>query len=198
MLTLEHSRIRLEQPDGRAVYTRNTTLADFCFVAARACALADPTYALRYCYVEFENVAAPNDAVVLPSVSATNPAHGRPYYAGLGGSSVRDYLRIPLVAAPILQNTPELAAYFASRPGAGHVALLSAQTAGTAGVGGRVFSHAVNSKVFGVAVVAAPAPQDPTQDVVVLRAYYAAEFQQLKLSTGQIAVTIETPFGLPA
>lgn len=196
MLKLEHSLISLTQPDGRQVRTRNTTLPDFCFVAARCCALADPAYALRFCYVEFENVASPSTAVTLPSVDPTNPAHARPYYAGLAGSSVRDYLRVPLVAAPVLQNTPELATYFAARPGAGHIALLTSQTSGAVGVGGRAFSHTANSKVFGVAVVAAPVPQDPTQDVVVLRAYYAAPQQQLKLAAGQIAITIETPFGL--
>jgi hypothetical protein len=196
MLILQHSLITLAQPTGARVSARNTTLPDFCFVAAKCCALADPAYALRFCYVEFENVAAPNDAVTLPTVDPTNPAHGRAYYAGLGGSSVRDYLRVPLVAAPILQNSSELAPYFAGRPGAGHVALLMSQTAGTTGVGGRPFNHTVNSKVFGVAIVAAPVPSDPTQDVVVLRAYYAAQYQQLKLAAGQIAITIETPFGL--
>jgi len=195
-MRLEHSLIRLTQPDGRSVITRNTTLADFCFAAARCCALRDQNYALRYCYVEYENVASPSTPVVVPSVTATNPDHARPYYDGLALSASKDYLRVPLTAAPTLAAAPSFAAYFSQRPGDGNIALLQAQTAGTAGVYGRAFSDTANSRVYGIAIAAAPVPQDPTRDIVVLRAYYAAGQQQLKLASGQIAISVETPFGL--
>ena len=63
-----------------------------------------------------------------------------------------------------------------------------AQTAGTSGVHGKPFSDTNNSKVFGMALVAAVDELDPTKDIIISRFYLPTTQQQLKAPNTQIGV----------
>ena len=118
--------------------------------------LAAQDYAVNTMYMEFTNG-------VVPSITP-DPADGRSYYAALdSGLSASDYLRIPLGASATLSSTDALkfetnkATFFAMSTGS------------TAGMGGHLFG--TSSKVYGVALVAAPDPSDASQDIVFSRSY---------------------------
>jgi hypothetical protein len=68
------------------------------------------------------------------------------------------------------------------------------QTSGTAGVHGKVFSHAVNSKVFAAALVATPVFSDRTKDVIFARTVLSAENQVTKEASSQIGITWDIAF----
>ncbi|GAH13874.1 unnamed protein product, partial [marine sediment metagenome] len=55
-------------------------------------------------------------------------------------------------------------------------------------------SNAMNSKVYGVALVASPDTDAPSRDVIISRAYYSAAEQQLKQASGQIVVSWKLKF----
>jgi hypothetical protein len=61
-------------------------------------------------------------------------------------------------------------------------------------VHGRPFSDGVHSKVFGVALAAAPVATDPSQDVLFSRSYYQPQDQVPKVPSGQIGVQYPMTF----
>jgi hypothetical protein len=131
-------------------------------------------------YLEYEN----NGGVAV-SAPAFDRSGGRDYYDGLGLSATRDYLRVPLTAQTFESSDDDL------YPG-GNLLTVFAQTAGVEGVNGKTFSHTVQSRVFGGALVATPEFSDPTQDVVFSRFYYdVASNQLVKLAGSQIGLTWE-------
>lgn len=140
-------------------------------------------YKIGGMYIEFENVADPNDPVVAPSFGREE-ADGVEYYNGLSGSPNRDYLRVPLIAATM--NTSD-----ATKFPKGNVPTFFAQTSGVVGVHGKPFSDVNNSKVFGAALVATIDEDDHTQDLVFSRFYMPSNEQQVKLSTSQIGIEWE-------
>lgn len=151
---------------------------------------------IRKLYIEFENVADPEDEVSVPAVDAMDPAHGTPYYTALSFSSTRDFLRVDLQAAPLLGVAEGYEDYFDT--GDGNLLRLFAQTAGTVGFHGRTFADSSNSKICGIAAVVAPSESDQTRDIVIARSYYDAGDQILKPSGAlQVGVTLELPFVLP-
>ena len=118
--------------------------------------LAGRDYAINTMYMEFTN----GD---VPSISP-DPADGRSYYAALdGGSSDSDYLRIPLNNEPSLSSTDD------SKFETNKVTFLGMSTGQTAGRGGKLFGS--TSQVYGVALVAAPDPNDASKDIVFSRSY---------------------------
>lgn len=135
-------------------------------------------YGIGGMYIEFENVASPGDPVSAPTVTR-NADEGVEYYNALSGSGDRDYLRVPLIASSLgisdATNFPK-----------GNEPSFFAQTTGVEGVHGKTFSDAVNSTVFGGALVAFVDETDPTQDLVLSRFYAEVASQQVKLSTGQV------------
>jgi len=179
-------RILLFGPDGKLLErSPNTQMVTSGFAEARALGLGDATYKISKVYVEFENNAG---AVTPPTFVNTE---GRSYYTGL--VAPRDYLRVDLLGAPQLSIVPGYAAYFTAGVSGNRLTFL-AQTAGSAGENGVGFSNALNSTVFGVALVAAPDDSDKSKDVIVARGYYAVANQLKKPSGGQLTIGWELDF----
>lgn len=125
-------------------------------------------------YIEFDNSGVPVSPVPTIDRSA-----GLSYYNSL--SAPRDYLRVPVSA------TDEASSDEALFPD-NNIAEFWAQTAGTVGVHGRLFSDAANSRVYGGALVVTPDPDDSTQDIVFSRFYFASANQLDKVVGSQIGL----------
>jgi len=139
-------------------------------------------YKIGAMYVEFENNGGV--AVTPPTPLA---AEGKSYYDGLLTHPTRDYLRVPATA--VLLDSTDAALY----PGGNRLTVI-AQTAGVAGVHGKIFSDTVSSRVYGGALVSTPDYGDQTQDLVYARFYYAAASQMVKLASSQLWVRRELVF----
>ena len=183
-----------DQPD-QIRWTHNAALASWGYAAAQALSLGGWQWRLRKIYIEFENVLAPNNAVSVPTVDPHNPTHALTYYTNLSSSSTRDYIRADLLGTPLLAAAPGYTSYFTGNQG--NLLRLFAQTGTGVGIHGKNFNDTANSKVCGSALVVAPVESDPTQDIVVARAYFQPTDQLLKVPGMQIGVTWETPFILP-
>jgi hypothetical protein len=133
-------------------------------------------YNISALYIEFENQAAPELPI---SVAPFSRDIDIGYYNSLVDSSSRDFLRIPLSIEPALSVS---AGYEGNLPinQQGNQLTFFVQTAGTAGVYGKTFSHLVNSKVFSAALVAAPVFSDRTKDVIFARTVFAPSNQVTK------------------
>lgn len=140
----------------------------------------DPTgkpWYLSTVYIEFENNGGA--AVTVPTPTEDS---GISYYDSLALSSTRDYLRVPVIATILESSDEDL------YPG-GNIVRYLAHTSGTAGVNGKPFSSAQQSRVYGAAMVATPVDGDHTQDVVYSRVYYNSPSDQfIKTATTQIAM----------
>ena len=66
----------------------------------------------------------------------------------------------------------------------GNLLTIFAESAGTAGVHGKAFSNAADSRVFGGALVAFPDEADPTQDRIFSRFYFDDADSQLDKLVG--------------
>lgn len=178
-LTRGRARLCLVYPDRRLVYPHpyqdNLVLYSWATIAANLLALGNAAYKIAAMYIEFDNSGAP---VAAPVYDRTG---GISYYQGLSTSAVRDYLRVPIIAATVTSDNPTL------YPG-GNLMTFFAQTAGTAGVQGKTFSDVANSRVIGAALVATPNFADATQDQVYSRIYFSTSNQQAKLPTSQVGV----------
>lgn len=161
------------------------------YIAAKAIGQGDGNFRIRGFYIEFENVALPGDPVSAPVSFSVND--GIEYYQNLTGD--RDYLRVPLAGVPTIQVPAGMESIFAE-PGQGNRILLFAETAGSVGVNGLPFSDAVNSKIYGLAIIAAPDWNDPSQDLVFARGYYQESQQKLKSAGTQIGVSWQHTFSL--
>lgn len=160
----------------------NLLLYSWGFAVAKTLGVGDVTYKVSSAYLEYANVASPSDAVSVPSYTR---ADGLSYYNGLAAG--RDFLRVALTGTPTIDASPGYESYFISGVSGNRVTFVL-QSAGTAGVLGRPFSDANNSKACGIALVATPAPADRSQDVIVARGYFAVPDQPLKLAGSQIGV----------
>jgi len=138
-------------------------------------------------YIEFENMADPSDPVAVPTFDRDE---GIDYYNDLASSSVRDFLRIPLVAAPAISIAAGYDGSFIDGV-TGNVMTFFAQTGGTQGFHGKTFSDSTNSKVFGAALVAMPNFSDQSRDLVFARTYLDVAGQIPKSPSSQIGVTWE-------
>lgn len=147
-------------------------------------------YNISALYIEFENLANPATAV---DVSVFDRDLNINYYNSLVDSSSRDFLRIPLTLEPAGSVS---AGYEANLPIEQQLNKLTffVQTAGTAGVFGKTFSHLVNSKVYAAALVAAPRYDDRTKDVIFARTIFTAENQVTKEASSQIGITWDVAF----
>lgn len=162
----------------RSRYKHNDILYEWGAMIGNLLLRKGPQYGVGGMYFEFENTASPGDPVVAPAVSR-DADQGVEYYDGLALSSDRDYLRVPLIAGRLEISD-------AVRFPKGNETVFFAQTSGTEGVHGKPFSSAVNSTVFGGALVAFVDPEDPTQDLILSRFYQDVSEQAVKLSTTQI------------
>lgn len=171
----------------------NSWMDTWGYLACKGLGQGDMGYAINAAYVEYANVANPADAAAIPSFLTSD---GRSYFDGLAATPDRDYLRIPLRVTPAIGVAPGFEASFG--PGQGNVLTVYGQTAGTVGANGKPFSAAANSKVCGVALVAAPVLADRTRDVLFSRGYYAAPKQQLKAPNGQFGFEYDLTFVIEA
>ena len=184
----ERSPAGLLVPRGRLCVCRNIQMVTSCFAIAKALGLGDVTYKINKMYVEFENTAG---TVTAP----TYDKYGlRTYYPNL--AAPKDYLRLDLLGAPTLGIATGYTAYFTAGVDGNQLTFL-AQTAGSAGQNGVTFSNALNSTVYGVALVAAPDDADITQDVIVSRGYFSAANQLKKPAAGQLVLSWEIDFTPP-
>lgn len=165
---------------------RNLLLYTWGYVAAKCVGQGDATFKVAAAYLEYENVTNPSDAVSVPSYGR---ADGLSYYDGLGAN--RDFLRVALAGTPSIDVSPGYESYFTT---GGNRVTFDLQSSGTAGVLGRPFSDANNSKACGVALVATPSPADRTQDVILARGYFDVADQPLKLAGSQIGVRWKVSF----
>jgi hypothetical protein len=157
---------------------KNLTLFEWAGVVGKLLTQGDINFKIGGMYLEFENVADPDDPVSIPTFDRTG---GLSYYQGLASAPTRDYLRVPLIAAN-LTSTDEV------KFPDGNLMTFFAQSQGVVGVHGKAFSDSVNSKVFGGALVAFPDVADADQDIVHSRFYFPEAGQQVKLPTSQIGL----------
>lgn len=167
----------------------NTWLDKAGLIAARAIGLGDSTYKINAMYLEYENVATPSTIVTPPTFATSDDVT---YFENLSVSPHKDYLRIPLLPVSALQVIPGFEGSFAA--GEGNQLEFFAQSSGTQGVNGKPFSDTVNSRVYGIALVATPVFADRTKDVVFSRAYYTTAQQKVKEPNSQIGVSYVVPF----
>lgn len=154
------------------------------------------SYHISAMYIEFENqsaqAAVAGNAV---SVSSSFPrTDSSAYYNSLSGS--RDFLRIPLIIEPTSSVATGTESYLEELPLEQQFNKLTffAQSAGTTGVHGRAFSHEHNSKVYAVALVAAPVFSDRTKDVIFARTVLSSGNQVAKAASSQIGITWDISF----
>ena len=160
------------------------------FIAAQAIGKGLRAYRIQAMYLEFENVADPDDPVTVPDYTQ---ADGLEYYNDLINSDTRDYLRVPLLTEPLLGVESGYEDQFEAGVD-GNLLTFFTISQGVTGVHGKDFSDSVNSKVCGAALIATPDFGDPTLDVIFARSYLDAADQVPKLPSSQIGVTWETAF----
>lgn len=156
----------------------NLVLYEWGAIVGRLLATGGAAWKIGAMYLEYENVASPGDAVTPPPLSR-DADQGVDYYNALAASADRDYLRVAVMATT-LESSDEV------RYPKGNMLRFLARTGGVAGVHGKPFSDANNSRIFGAALVAAPSWADATQDLVFSRFYLEAADQQVKLPSSQI------------
>lgn len=152
-----------------------------------------PDYAIAGMYIEYENVANPEDEIAAPTEFERH--ENLQYYRELEGVSTQDYLRVHLLQEPTHDIADGYEQYFIeSEWGEGNRLTFMAMTSGSTGMFGRPFSSASNSKVFGASLIAMPYPNDHNQDVIAARTYFAVEDQTVKEASHQIGVTWQLIF----
>jgi hypothetical protein len=166
-------------------WSPNLVLYEWGAIAAHLFSQGLATHRISGLYMEFENVANPNNTVAIPTFDR-GPNSGITYYAGLSANPIRDYQRIQLSSAIVSSTGPNYPR--------GNRINFFAQSQGVVGVFGRPFSDANNSKVFGAALVAMVSEADLTQDLVMSRFYFDVTQQQLKLATSQVGIDWELTF----
>jgi hypothetical protein len=166
--------------------TPNMLMYTWGFIASRCIGVGDPKYRVSLAYLEFENNPVP---ISIPSYDRTD---GLQYYMDLAGNGYRDYLRVPIRPQPDIVVAPGFEEFLT--PDQGNCCIFYAQSQGSQGVHGVPFSDGVNSVVFGIALAASPVPNDPSQDVVFARSYYAVENQVPKVPSGQIGIQYPMTF----
>lgn len=135
-------------------------------------------------YVEFENVASSGASVAVP---ASARSQGVEYYLGLSSSPTKDYLRIAIASSqPARDNSYSGTQYLPA--GMFNQLIYQALVYGSAGVNGKPFSNAANSKVYGTAVAVTPVPGDRTRDVVWACDYFAVSDQWIAPTVGSYQV----------
>lgn len=135
-------------------------------------------YGVGGMYIEFEN----NGGADVSPPTVASRGDGRDYYANLLEHPTRDYLRVPLTASTLTSTDEELFPQ-------GNLLTFFAQTQGVAGVHGKQFSSAQQSRVYGLGLVAYPDFGDESQDLLFSRYYYDAAAKQLtKIPSGEIGV----------
>lgn len=149
----------------------------------------DNTYRINCVYIEYQNLAAPGDTAVLPASSSFD---GLEYFNNLAADY--DFIRAPILGEPALRIASGYTPYYGE--GEGNTLDFIAASAEILGELGRPFTNADNSKVYGLALVAAPDWTDRSRDIIIQRAYFSALGDQvLRPETGTFLVTYPITFG---
>lgn len=162
----------------RSPWRHNKVMYDWATIVASLLLGQGDNYQIGGMYLEFENVADPDDVVDPPDFGRDG---GIVYYNSLADSDARDYLRVPLVGRT-LESTDTV-----NFPGGNRAIFFAASNSDT-GVHGTPFSDAYNSKLIGGALVAFVDPDDATRDLVLSRAYLDVEDQVSKLPTSEVGL----------
>lgn len=170
----------------RSRWNSNLVLQEWAAIIIQLLSRGATNFRISGMYLEYYNVAAPDDPAPIPSYDR-GPNSGVAYYSSLAGIANSDYLRVPIIAATTGTSN-------ATQYPEGNLLTFFAQTGGVAGVWGKPFGNAYNSVIIGGALVAEVDPSDATQDLVFSRSYYTVENQQPKLATGQVGVEWELEF----
>jgi hypothetical protein len=160
-------------------------------IAAQCIGLGKRNYRVNAMYIEYQNVATANTVITPPTYDRFE---GREYYQNLALSSTRDFLRVPLLIEPTVGVEPGFEDYFNTATGGNRLTFFS-QSQGSVGFHGRTFSNVVNSKIFGIALVATPEFSDPSKDIIFSRTYFNTSDQTLKLASSQVGITWDIVFG---
>lgn len=149
-------------------------------------------YHISAMYIEYENVE--------PSVQISTPSFDRnvdiTYYNSLYDSTTRNFIRVPLTIEPALSVST---GYEANLPvnQSGNQLTFFAQTSEARVVyddEARRFSNLTNSRVYAAALVAAPAINDRSKDVVFARTVFNSNYQVTKEASSQIGITWDVAF----
>jgi hypothetical protein len=167
---------------------QNLLLYSWGYLACQSLGLGNPAFKVNAAYLEFKNVVNPGDVVPTPTYDRTANLS---YYNSLPVN--QDYLRVPLVGVPTIDIAPGYEPYFISGFNGNRVTF-NVQSTGTVGQRGLTFGYQVNSKIFGIALVATPVFADPTQDVILARGYFRTTDQQLKQQGSQTGVKWRVAF----
>ena len=136
-------------------------------------------YAIGGMYIEYESNNSGSAINPTPSFDRTGGVQTAPsYWENLGTN--RDYLRVKLDSAKVTTGTNSVTVTF------------TAQSAGTAGekdTSPVTFSDAVNSRVYGCALVAYPDFSDKSQDLVLSRFYFDSSSQIDKAAGSNIGIS---------
>lgn len=186
--------IFLINPDGswepKALFKRkNLILFSWGFAVAKALGQGDPKFKISAAYIEYKNVATPATPVTIPAYGREN---ANTYYSSL--PSGQDFLRVPIAGTPTIDIGTGYSSHFIPGYNGNRITVV-AQTAGTVGFLGRPFSNSVNSKIFGIALVATPVFADYTQDVIISRGYFDQADQIVKPASSQIGIRWRITFG---
>lgn len=182
-----------EGDDGRwvprfAAFRENLFLYTWGHLAAQCLGRGDRNYRISTMYLEYQNGVAAGQ-VVSPTFTADD---GIEYYDSLASSPDRDYIRAPIEATPSIVVAPGYETLLP--PELGNRAIFSVQTGGTQGVHGKAFSDAVGSVVYGIALVATPAIDDATADILLARGYYDPA-EQVPKTARQLSAVYRVTFG---
>lgn len=164
----------------RTAWRPNLILYEWATIVGKLLTTGAQEYRISAMYLEYQNMADPDDPVDAPTLSR-DATQGIQYYDALADSSDRDYLRVGMTAAQ-LTSTNET-----NFPG-GNDCRFFAMSQGVAGVHGKGFSAGDNSKLFGAALVAIVDEDDPTQDLLLSRFYFDTAEQQVKQDNMQLGV----------
>lgn len=168
---------------------QNQIQSGWAYATAKLLGFGTAAFRIQAMYLEFENVADPDDTVSIPDYDTSE---GIDYYNDLSLTASRDFLRVPLITAPALGVAAGYASYFTGD--AGNKLSFFSQSQGTEGIHGKAFGAASNSKVCGAALVSTPDYNDRTQDLIIARTYVDAADQILKSVSKQIGASWDLEF----
>lgn len=153
-------------------------------------------YRIGAVYFEYENVLSADTAVVEPQSFPRNLAVPYAFYDSTdwqNGTNTRDILRVPIVVTPALSTSNGYQSLLPTEQQTNQITFF-AQTSGVSGVFGLNFSAGNFSKVFAAALVATPAVDDMTKDVVFARTVFDSSSQVVKDASSQIGITWTVAF----
>ena len=193
-LPLVKGRITICRPNPDSVETilkrENQIQLEWGAIACQCIGLGKRDFRVNAMYIEYENVADPEDVITPPTFER---GEGRGYYEDLAMSGTRDFLRVPLLLPPGIDIEPGYEEFFTEGVSGNRLTFYT-QSQGTVGVHGKSFNDGVNSKVFGMALVSTPVFADTTQDLIFARNYVNSEDQTAKLASSQLGITWEIVF----